>query len=94
MTETYTVHFPDEERTIEVPIDRYILEVAEEHGIDLPYQCRNGICGVCCGKRSGGGDVEQVEGMFLSEAEKAEGYVLTCIGRPLSNLSIHTNESP
>jgi ferredoxin len=94
MVETYEVEFVDKGRTIQVPEDQPILEAAEEVGIDLPYQCRMGVCGVCSAKRVDGGEVEQTEGMFLSESEKEEGYVLTCVARALSNLELESNSGP
>ncbi len=94
MVETHRVEFVDLGQSIDVPENRSILEAAEEAGIDLPYRCRMGVCGVCCALRDGDGDVEQTEGMFLSEAEKTEGYVLTCIGRPRSDLELESDNSP
>ena len=94
MVETFDVEFVDLGRTIEVPADRPILETAEEHGLDLPYQCRMGVCGVCSALRVEEGEVDQVEGMFLSAGEKDEGYVLTCIGRPRTDLVLRSNTGP
>lgn len=94
MTERYDVEFVDLGRTIEVPANRPILEAAEEAGLDLPYQCRMGVCGVCSALRVEEGEVDQTEGMFLSDSEKEEGYVLTCTARPRSDLKLRSNEGP
>jgi ferredoxin len=94
MTETFEVEFVDLGRTIEVPADRPILETAEDRGLDLPYQCRMGICGVCSALRVEEGAVEQRDGMFLSTSEKDEGYVLTCIAKPRSDLKLRSNTGP
>ncbi|MFC6763748.1 2Fe-2S iron-sulfur cluster-binding protein [Natrinema soli] len=94
MVESYTVEFVDEGREIEVPANKPILEAAEEAGLTPPYQCRMGVCGVCCAMIVEDGEVDQTEGMFLSDNEKEEGYVLNCIAKPRSDLRIRTDESP
>jgi ring-1,2-phenylacetyl-CoA epoxidase subunit PaaE len=63
---------------------RFILETALEQGIDLPYACTMGVCGMCRAKKISGemsiGDQEAI-----SASEIASGACLTCVGRPLSN---------
>ncbi|WP_227357201.1 2Fe-2S iron-sulfur cluster-binding protein [Haladaptatus salinisoli] len=93
MVETHKVKFVNEDVTIEVPENQPILEAAEESGLELPYQCRMGVCGVCSGMVIEG-EVDQTEGMFLSDTEREEGYVLTCIAKPRSDVKIETNTGP
>lgn len=94
MTDTFEVEFVDENVTVEVPAGRPILEVAEEQGLELPYQCRMGVCGVCSALRLDDGEVDQTEAMFLSDSEKEEGYVLTCVARAVSDLELESNSTP
>ncbi len=92
MGERHEVRFVNEDLTIEVDEDEYILSKAEEAGLDLPYSCRMGTCSVCAARVEG--EVDQTEGMILTEDEKDEGYVLLCIAKARGDLEVDTDDVP
>jgi ferredoxin len=79
------------DQTVEVPADKYILETAEEEGMELPYSCRQGVCSTCTVKTIEG-TVDQSEGTYLSDDQIAAGYVLICISHPTSNCVFETHK--
>ncbi len=87
---SYTVTLIDtegEESAFECDGDTLILDAAEEEGIDAPSSCRSGACSACAGKIVEG-TVNQDDQTYLDEDQIEEGFVLTCVAYPTSDVTI------
>ena len=87
-----TLQSPDgTENKFECAEDQYILEAAEDEGLDLPSSCRAGACSACLGKVLEG-SVNNEEQSYLDEEQMEEGWTLLCVATPESDCVILTEQ--
>ena len=66
------------------PRDKTLVDVLVDAGIDAPHSCREGHCGSCVATVvSGQVDMDACD--ILEPADLAEGLILGCQARPVSD---------
>ncbi len=69
-----------------------LLEAGLRHGLALPFECRNGACGVCrCAVLHGSVSHGAYQRGALSDAKRAQGQALMCCATALSDLEIEVD---
>lgn len=81
---TAIVHLDGQTHTVPWPRSEKLLDVLLEKGIEAPYSCREGHCGACA-VTAVGGEVEMEVNDVLESDDLAEGLILACQARPLSD---------
>lgn len=89
---SYTVALNFEDgvtRVIQCDDDEKVTEAAFRQKINIPMDCRDGVCGTCkCFAEKGAYELEFYLEEAMTEEEAAEGYVLTCQMMPQSDCVI------
>lgn len=84
---TYTVTLEPDHTAFSVLPGETVLAAALRHGINLPHSCQSGICGQCKAQLlAGNTDSTLYITAALSDAEKAQGKILTCCTHAASDL--------
>ena len=79
-----TVRYEGETHRFTVEAESTILQTALALDIELPYSCQSGLCTACMGKCVSG-RMKLDEEDSLTEDDLKQGYVLTCVGHPLTD---------
>lgn len=92
----HDIEYVIEEALLHVPEDRDLLRTAEDAGLELPYQCREGFCGVCLSQADGDANelVEHTTNDFdpLDADAMEDGYLLTCTAQPRERFAVETGK--
>lgn len=71
----------EEVHRVDVTSGSTILQAVLKYGLQPPYSCEGGVCGICAA-RCKAGKVHMSINEVLTEAEVKDGWVLTCTGYP------------
>jgi ferredoxin-NADP reductase len=75
-----TVVFMNSRKVCQVSAESSLLDLAEKNGVQIPYGCRQGLCGTCA-TRVLSGTVQMDVDAGLTAEQKNAGYVLPCVSR-------------
>ncbi|WP_165067987.1 PDR/VanB family oxidoreductase [Marisediminicola senii] len=78
--ETFEVELALSGITVEVPIDRSILDVVEENGVLVVSSCRIGTCGTCETPVLEG-EIEHRDSVLTAEEQSYDDTMMICVSR-------------
>lgn len=82
-SDSFSVRLERSDKEFQVPADRSILEVLEENGFEVPFSCREGLCGTCVTNVLAGEPDHR--DYVLTDEERAAGKQMTiCCSRSKS----------
>lgn len=85
--EVANVRFQRTGKTAELPADVTVLEAAEDCGVDIPFECRSGICGQCKTVLVSGRVTMEVQDA-LTPGDRSKRLILACQARAVRDVVI------
>lgn len=86
---SYRIRIHNTEQTIDCSEDTTVLAAAVEAGIDFPYGCASGNCGLCmCRVHEGRVDMLSHSDGVYGPAQESRGLTLACRALPRSDLEV------
>ena len=86
--EAATIKFAQSSKEVSCTQEDLILDIAEQADVSIDSSCRTGTCGTCKCKLLDGDVSYDGEPDALDDSEKAAGYILTCIARPIGQVTL------
>ncbi|QYN36872.1 ferredoxin--NADP reductase [Pseudonocardia sp. DSM 110487] len=78
------VELDGEQHAMSWPPGTKLLDLLRDAGVDAPFSCRQGSCGACA-CRVTGGEVKLLRNETLDRTDLDEGWVLACQALPVSD---------
>ncbi|WP_100627196.1 2Fe-2S iron-sulfur cluster-binding protein [Algoriphagus formosus] len=69
-----------------------IIEAALQNGVFLDHSCLTGRCSSCKLKVLSGETVTESDELPLSSEEKNQGYILSCVRKPISDIELEAED--
>jgi NAD(P)H-flavin reductase/ferredoxin len=92
---SFEMHVHGVTQPVNVRAGETLLDAGLREGLALPYDCRNGGCGVCrCAVLNGRVDHGAYQRSALTDAQRARGQTLLCCATPLTDLEIEVESLP
>ncbi len=85
-----TIQHHGVEKVLDVKDNCSILEACLDAGLDMPHDCKLGVC-LTCPSKVVSGKIDQSEGT-LDDSVIEQGYALTCVSYPRSDVVVKSIE--
>jgi ferredoxin-NADP reductase len=82
-SESFEVELAASGRVVTVPLDKSVLQVLLDNGVDVEHSCSEGVCGTC-ETRVISGSPDHRDSLLTDEEKEANDTMFVCVSRSLT----------